>query len=71
MDYTKRPGAPHENQRQTVDRLERELAAARRDRPRETKKPLVVRLDAEESTSWAPGTPWLDMSVVLEEGNLG
>ncbi|WP_330473839.1 hypothetical protein [Terrabacter sp. C0L_2] len=70
MDYTKRPGAPVESPRQTIERLERELAAARRDRPRETKKPLVVRLDAEESTSWAPGTPWLDMSVVLTDGDI-
>jgi len=50
--------------------LQRDVEAARRDRPRVTPKTPLVKLDPEESTAWPPGTAWLDMSVVLEEGSI-
>ena len=69
-DYSRRPGAPKESPRQTIERLTRELEAARRDRPKPVSKLPLVKLDPEESTSWPPGTAWLDTSVVLAEGDL-
>lgn len=69
-DYSRRPGAAPESPRAALGGVRRDLEAARRDRPNPPAKLPLVKLDPEESTSWPPGTAWLDMSVVLEEGSI-
>lgn len=69
-DYSRRPGAAPESPRAALGGVRREVEAARRDRLKAVPKLPLVKLDPEESTSWPPGTAWLDMSVVLEEGDL-
>lgn len=69
MNQYERPGA-RSSPSSEIARVDRQRERDLRTRPEPVRPSFTVKLDAEEATSWPPGTPWIDQQVILEEGDL-